>query len=118
MSTFSRLGYSAGDDQRRAGELIAAHEDPAVDAIVAARGGCGAMRILEAVGVERVKRAGKLLGALAISQLCMRCGRVQVCSLCMRRCMLMSMRLAGVFHKLRGIDVSIDTTTATLTQTG
>lgn len=60
-SIFSRLGYLAGDDQRRAWELIAALEDPAVDAIVAARGGYGAMRILEAVGVERVKDAGKLL---------------------------------------------------------
>lgn len=60
-AVFSRLGYLAGDDQRRAGELIAALEGADVDAILAARGGYGAMRILQVVSIERVQRAGKLL---------------------------------------------------------
>jgi muramoyltetrapeptide carboxypeptidase len=42
-----RAGYLAGDDARRARELAAAMSDPEVDAIVCARGGYGAMRILD-----------------------------------------------------------------------
>lgn len=42
-----RDGYLAGDDARRAAELSAAMTDPDVDAIVCARGGYGAMRILD-----------------------------------------------------------------------
>jgi muramoyltetrapeptide carboxypeptidase len=39
-------GYLAGDDARRAGELMAALGDPDVRAVFCARGGYGAMRIL------------------------------------------------------------------------
>ncbi len=46
---FARDGYLAGDDARRAGELSAAMTDPSVEAIVCARGGYGAMRILDAL---------------------------------------------------------------------
>ncbi len=42
-----RTGYLAGDDDRRADELSRAMLDGEVKAIVAARGGYGAMRILE-----------------------------------------------------------------------
>src|SRR5690606_41687066 len=41
----ARRHYLAGDDARRRRELEAAIDDPDVDAIVAARGGYGAMRI-------------------------------------------------------------------------
>lgn len=58
---FSRRGYLAGDDQRRSQELMGALADPAVDAILAARGGYGSMRLLDMVGVERVRAANKLL---------------------------------------------------------
>ncbi len=44
---FSREGFLAGSDDRRAGELGAAMESPAVKAIVAARGGYGVTRIAE-----------------------------------------------------------------------
>jgi muramoyltetrapeptide carboxypeptidase len=44
-----RQGYLAGEDARRARELAAAVADPDVKAIVAARGGYGAMRILDAI---------------------------------------------------------------------
>lgn len=42
-----RVGYLAGDDARRADELSRAMTDPAVEAIFCARGGYGAMRILD-----------------------------------------------------------------------
>ena len=44
-----RDGYLAGSDERRTSELSAAMLDPHVKAIVAARGGYGAMRILDAL---------------------------------------------------------------------
>lgn len=44
---FARDGYLAGNDERRARELAAAMADDEVRAIVAARGGYGAMRVLE-----------------------------------------------------------------------
>jgi len=46
-SILSRHGYLAGDDERRAAELAAAMVDPEVGAIVCARGGYGAMRIVD-----------------------------------------------------------------------
>lgn len=46
---FARHGYLAGDDARRTAELAAAMTDPEVEAIVCARGGYGAMRILDAL---------------------------------------------------------------------
>lgn len=58
---FGRDGYLAGDDARRAGELLAALADPRVKAIVAARGGFGATRLLPRVSPEAVRAAGKLL---------------------------------------------------------
>jgi muramoyltetrapeptide carboxypeptidase len=45
----SRAGYLAGDDARRAAELARAMGDPSVRAILAARGGYGAMRIVDAL---------------------------------------------------------------------
>lgn len=58
---FTRKGYLAGDDDRRIGELVDALDDERVDAIVCARGGYGATRILDALDVARVRRARKLL---------------------------------------------------------
>jgi muramoyltetrapeptide carboxypeptidase len=46
-SILERTGYTAGDDARRSGELAAAMIDPEVLAIVCARGGYGAMRIID-----------------------------------------------------------------------
>src|SRR5512140_2421748 len=45
----TRTGYLAGDDARRTAELARAMQDARARAIVAARGGYGAMRILEAL---------------------------------------------------------------------
>jgi muramoyltetrapeptide carboxypeptidase len=57
----TRTGYLAGDDERRATELLEALRDPAVDAIVAARGGYGATRLVEHIEVTTVAEANKLL---------------------------------------------------------
>jgi muramoyltetrapeptide carboxypeptidase len=56
-----RTGYLAGSDDRRARELLAALRDPDVHAIVAARGGYGATRLLDRISAELVARHGKLL---------------------------------------------------------
>lgn len=56
-----RHGYLAGDDARRLRELEAAIDDPDVDAIVAARGGYGAMRIAARIDPARVAARPKLL---------------------------------------------------------
>lgn len=45
----TRTGYTAGDDTRRSEELARAMVDPEVEAIVAARGGYGAMHLLDAL---------------------------------------------------------------------
>jgi len=48
-SILSRHGYLAGTDERRATELTRAMTDPDVGAIFCARGGYGAMRLLDAL---------------------------------------------------------------------
>jgi muramoyltetrapeptide carboxypeptidase len=56
-----RSTFLAGSDDRRATELLEALADPTVDAIVAARGGHGATRILARVAPSAIAAAGKLL---------------------------------------------------------
>jgi muramoyltetrapeptide carboxypeptidase len=56
---FSRDGYLAGTDERRSRELAAALADDEVRAIVAARGGYGAMRVLEVVAWDGFARQPK-----------------------------------------------------------
>jgi muramoyltetrapeptide carboxypeptidase len=53
--------FFAGDDKLRAAELMAAFADDKVDAIFAARGGYGAMRILEALDYEVIRAHPKIL---------------------------------------------------------
>jgi muramoyltetrapeptide carboxypeptidase len=57
----ARDGYFAGSDARREAELRAAIEDPAIDAIVAVRGGFGAARLLPALDPARLAAQPKLL---------------------------------------------------------
>jgi muramoyltetrapeptide carboxypeptidase len=57
----ARHRYLAGDDGRRADELMALVEDPAVDAIVCARGGYGSHRIVDRLDAARVRAARKPL---------------------------------------------------------
>ncbi len=56
-----RSGFLAGDDTRRLRELGAALEDDSVDAIVAARGGYGATRLLARLDPARLRARPKLL---------------------------------------------------------
>jgi len=56
---FSRQGYFAGGDARRLAELRAALLDPEIDAIVCARGGYGATRLLPSLDPAEVAHANK-----------------------------------------------------------
>ena len=55
----ARRGYLAGDDARRAKELMELVQDPRVDAIVCARGGYGCDRILHLLDAPAVRSAAK-----------------------------------------------------------
>ena len=52
-----RRGYLAGSDEERLGDLQAAFDDPANDAVWALRGGYGTLRILDALDLSRQLRA-------------------------------------------------------------
>ena len=54
-------GYLAGPDQQRAGELSRALGDPAVGAVLAARGGYGSSRLLPLLDLEALAATEKLL---------------------------------------------------------
>jgi len=58
---FERDGYLAGSDARRSRELTAALCDDEVKAIVAARGGYGVMRVLDAIPWDELRRHPKWL---------------------------------------------------------
>lgn len=58
---FSKNGYLAGDDDRRLNELIGALVAPEVDAILCARGGYGATRLLPQLDPGLVSNANKML---------------------------------------------------------
>ena len=51
---FESHRYLAGSDERRATELVAALTNPDVKAVFAARGGYGAMRVLDKVSLQRL----------------------------------------------------------------
>ncbi len=56
-----RDGFLAGDDERRLKELRDALMDPEAVALVAARGGYGATRLLDRLHVDEIRRANKWL---------------------------------------------------------
>jgi muramoyltetrapeptide carboxypeptidase len=58
---FERRGYLAGDDERRADELMELVRDPQVEAIICARGGYGCHRIVSRLDAAVVRRAAKPL---------------------------------------------------------
>jgi muramoyltetrapeptide carboxypeptidase len=55
----ARRGYLAGDDARRAKEMMELVQDPRVDAIVCARGGYGCDRILHLLDAAALRNAAK-----------------------------------------------------------
>jgi muramoyltetrapeptide carboxypeptidase len=58
-SVFAREGFLAGDDARRLAELDRAFRDPEAKAIVAARGGYGAMRVVDALPWDLLSKRPK-----------------------------------------------------------
>ncbi len=58
---YSKTGYFAGPDDRRLAELIDALTDPSVDAILCARGGYGATRLLPKLDPVLVTQSNKLM---------------------------------------------------------
>jgi muramoyltetrapeptide carboxypeptidase len=58
---FERTGYLAGHDGRRLAELLEALSDPSIDAIVCARGGFGATRLLPGIPTAAVREADKAI---------------------------------------------------------
>ena len=55
---FERYRYLAGDDSRRLAEITRALTDPAIRAVFCARGGYGAMRLLESLDTATGVTAG------------------------------------------------------------
>jgi muramoyltetrapeptide carboxypeptidase len=79
---FSQSGFLAGDDEARLAALNDAIDDDGVRAIVAARGGYGATRLLPKLDVARIRRAGKwLVGFSDVSALHALWARAELCSI-------------------------------------
>jgi muramoyltetrapeptide carboxypeptidase len=78
----SRAGYLAGDDARRARELADAMTEPEVSAILAARGGYGSMRIVDALPWDALARAPKWLAGFSdVTALHVEAARRGVCTI-------------------------------------
>ncbi|MBI5062534.1 MAG: LD-carboxypeptidase [Desulfatitalea sp.] len=56
---FDVRGFLAGEDHRRAAQLIAMFRDPAVDAVICARGGYGCLRILPLLDFDLIRAHAK-----------------------------------------------------------
>ena len=81
-SLFVREGFLAGDDALRRTDLVNSIDDDAINAIIAARGGYGATRLLGDLDVERVVRAGKwLIGFSDVTALHALWARAGLCSI-------------------------------------
>jgi len=66
----ARYGYLAGTDEQRASDVMAMFEDDGIDAIIAIRGGWGAMRILPLLDYDRIRSNPKpLIGYSDITSL-------------------------------------------------
>jgi len=60
-SVMQRWGYLAGKDEERASDFMQAWSDPEVKAVIAARGGYGAMRILPLLDFDCIRAHPKIL---------------------------------------------------------
>jgi muramoyltetrapeptide carboxypeptidase len=79
---FERSGFLAGSDAQRLHGLQSALADPQAQAIVAARGGYGASRLLPELSLEAVRRANKwLVGFSDVTALHALWTRAGVCSI-------------------------------------
>ncbi len=80
---FKKKGYLAGSDQQRAMHLNQLFADDSIDAIVCARGGYGALRLLPLIDFETIKNHPKLCVGFSditgiLSSLYSKCGLVTV----------------------------------------
>jgi muramoyltetrapeptide carboxypeptidase len=79
---FERAGYLAGSDEVRLHSLLQALGDPQAQAIVPARGGFGAARLLPRLELETVRRANKwLVGFSDVTALHALWTRAGICSI-------------------------------------
>jgi muramoyltetrapeptide carboxypeptidase len=79
---FARHGFLAGSDDERLHDLLAAIRDPGVHAILPARGGYGATRLLPSLDVAEVQRACKwLVGFSDVTALHAVWARAGLCSI-------------------------------------
>ncbi|MDF1825578.1 MAG: LD-carboxypeptidase [Verrucomicrobiales bacterium] len=58
---YSRFGYLAGSDEHRLHDLAEAINDPSIDAILCARGGFGATRLIPHLDVPAIHEANKMI---------------------------------------------------------
>jgi muramoyltetrapeptide carboxypeptidase len=79
---FAQSGYLAGDDDARLADIRRALEDPEAGALIAARGGYGATRLLPRLTPEEVRRADKwLVGFSDVTALHALWARAGLCSI-------------------------------------
>ena len=60
-SVYKRFGYLSSEDEDRAANFIKAWTDPDIKAVIAARGGYGAMRILPYLDFDELRQHKKIL---------------------------------------------------------
>ena len=81
-SLFANTGFLAGDDDARLNDLERGLADPAIRALIAARGGYGATRLLSRLSPEAVRDANKLLvGFSDVTALHALWARAELCSI-------------------------------------
>ena len=81
-SLFAREGFFAGSDAERLHDLVQGLDDPDTQAIVAARGGYGATRLLPSLDLGAIERAGKwLVGFSDVTALHALWARAGLCSI-------------------------------------
>jgi muramoyltetrapeptide carboxypeptidase len=79
---FERTGFLAGSDEARARAIHDALQDPSIAALIAARGGHGATRLLPSLRVETVRAANKqLVGFSDVTALHALWARAGLCSI-------------------------------------
>src|SRR5690606_17243325 len=79
---FSRRGYLAGDDARRAEELARAIVEPEVEAVFCARGGFGASRYVHRIDFSALRSAPRwVVGFSDVTAIHVECASVGVASL-------------------------------------
>jgi muramoyltetrapeptide carboxypeptidase len=78
---FEKAGFLAGPDETRLADLTSALDDPSVAALIAARGGYGATRLLPELSLDDVQRADKwLVGFSDVTALHALWARAGLCS--------------------------------------